>query len=88
VENLKGPLISYQEPIIVTIKESEKSELSELGQVLLGAFGITGILVLGALLLGALMAGLMFWMRSRDGLRAAEPPSPQISEPSDTSESR
>jgi hypothetical protein len=77
-----------QEPIIVSIKESQKSELSQLGEVLLGAFGITGILVLGALLLGALMAGVMFLIRSRDGLRAAEPPVPRISETSDTSESR
>jgi hypothetical protein len=57
--------VQKKDPILITIKESEKSELAGLEEVLIGAFGITGLLLLGALLLGAVLAGVMFWIRSR-----------------------
>jgi hypothetical protein len=53
-------------PVIVKLIEPEKpSELQGLADVLIGALGVTGALVLGALLMGVLLAGLMFWVRSR-----------------------
>jgi len=60
-------------PIIVSIPpDKPKSELSGLADVLLGSLGLTGVIVIAAVLLGAAMAGVMFWMRSRDGLRSRE----------------
>ena len=60
-------------PIIVSIPpDTPKSELSGLADVLLGSLGLTGVIVVAAVLLGAVMAGVMFWMRSRDGLRSRE----------------
>ena len=60
-------------PIIVSIPpDKPKSELSGLADVLLGSLGLTGVIVIAAVLLGAVMAGVMFWMRSRDGLRSRE----------------
>jgi hypothetical protein len=62
--------VQKTDPILITIKESEKNELSGLADVLLSALGITGVLVLGSLLLGTLMAGLMFWIRWRSSARS------------------
>ena len=60
-------------PIIVSIPpDKPKSELSGLADVLLGSLGLTGVIVIAAVLLGAVMAGVMFWVRSRDGLRSRE----------------
>jgi hypothetical protein len=57
--------VQKTDPILITIKEADNGELAGLGQVLLSALGITGVLLLGAVLLGVVMAGLMFWIRSR-----------------------
>jgi hypothetical protein len=58
-------------PVIVKlIPPKEPSQFQQLADVLFGALGITGVLVLGAVLLGLLVAGVMFWVRSR-----SEPPS-------------
>ena len=60
-------------PIIVSIPpDKPKSELSGLADVLLGSLGLTGVIVIAAVLLGAVMAGVMFWARSREGLRSRE----------------
>ena len=60
-------------PIIVSIPpDKPKSELSGLADVLVGSLGLTGVIVIAAVLLGAVMAGVMFWVRSRDGLRSRE----------------
>ena len=58
-------MVIQSQPIIVSIKETPKSELSGLADVLLGSLGLTGVIVIAAVLLGALMAGIMFWVRSR-----------------------
>jgi len=39
-----------------------------LGDVLLGALGLTGVLVVGALVAGAVVAGILFLLRSRKPL--------------------
>lgn len=44
---------------------SEPSDLEALGDVLLGALGITGVIVLLSVLVGVAVGGLLFWVRSR-----------------------
>jgi hypothetical protein len=48
-------------PIIVRVVEP--SELKGLGDVILGAAGLTGVLVLGALAMGAVLAGIIIGYR-------------------------
>jgi hypothetical protein len=55
-------MTAQKSPIIVRIIEPPHNELRD---VLLGALGVTGAIVLVALVLGVLVGGLMFWMRSR-----------------------
>jgi len=52
------------DPIIVKIIPPA-SDVSTLGDVLLGALGITGVLVLGAVVFGVVLAGVMFLVRRR-----------------------
>ena len=54
------------DPVVINIVEPEKSEFSQLSDVLLGSLGLTGILVLAAILAACVFAGLLFWLRSRD----------------------
>ena len=54
------------DPVLVTIIDPDKSDLSQLSDVLLGSLGLTGVLVLGSILAACLFAGLLFWLRSRD----------------------
>ena len=50
------------QPIIVKVIE-EPVKSTGVGDVILGALGITGVLVLAALLLGALLGGLLIWIK-------------------------
>ena len=52
------------DPIIVKIIDPP-SDVSTLGDVLLGALGITGVIVLGAIVFGVVLAGVMFLVRHR-----------------------
>ncbi len=52
------------EPFIVRIIDPP-SDIQGLGDVLLGALGITGAIVVAAVLFGLLTAAVMFWIRSR-----------------------
>jgi hypothetical protein len=58
--------LAQQAPIIVRL--APKKDPTGLADVLLGALGLTGVLVLGALLLGAAFAGILFLLRSRKPL--------------------
>ena len=51
-------------PVIVRIVQPP-GDPTGLADVLIGALGLTGVLVLVAVLSGLLMAALLFWMRSR-----------------------
>ena len=51
-----------QSPIIVRIIEPHKTSVAD---VLIGALGITGVLVLIAAVLGVVVGGVLFWMRWR-----------------------
>jgi hypothetical protein len=59
-------LIAQQAPIIVRL--APKKDPTGLAEVLLGALGLTGALVIGALLLGAGFAVVLFLLRSRKPL--------------------
>ena len=52
------------EPIIVRIIDPPP-DIAGLADVLLGALGITGVIVVGALVVGLGFAGVLFWVRSR-----------------------
>ena len=54
-----------QAPVLIDIRKPPESELSQLADVLIGTFGIAGMLALVALVFGAMIAGVMFWVRSR-----------------------
>jgi hypothetical protein len=53
------------EPIIVRIEEPAAQQLEGLGEVLLGALGLTGVIALAAVVVGIALGSLMFWIRSR-----------------------
>jgi hypothetical protein len=55
---------SQPPPVIVKIVEPP-SDPTGLADVLLGALGLTGVLILGALLLGLVTAGVLFLIHRR-----------------------
>lgn len=54
--------LTQQSPIIIKLIEPAEKGLDA---VLVGALGLTGVIVLLALVLGLALAGLIFWLRSR-----------------------
>ena len=50
-------------PVIVKIIPSKEQSLSD---VLVGALGVTGVMVLIAVVAAFVFAGALFWIRSRD----------------------
>jgi hypothetical protein len=63
-----SPFASVQpqpDPIIVDISKPPESEIRGLADVLIGALGLTGLLMLGAILAAGVFAGVLFWVRSR-----------------------
>jgi hypothetical protein len=52
-------------PIIVTITEAPKSDLSTLRDVLVGSLGLSGVLGVMAIMLGIALGALMFWIKRR-----------------------
>ena len=55
-------MVQPADPIIVKIVEPKPTGRAE---VLFGALGLTGAIMLLALLVGLGFAGLLFWLRSR-----------------------
>jgi hypothetical protein len=87
--------LSQSKPIIVKIMPQE-GDPTGLADVLIGALGLTGVLVLLAVIAAGVFGAVLFWIRSR-GERNLEPPpaiTPAARPPShssatsDTSESR
>lgn len=61
-------------PVIIDITEAPVVDPTTMGDVLLGAIGLTGVLVAVGLLLGAVMGGLfILWKRRRDAVRLDGP---------------
>jgi hypothetical protein len=63
-----SPAASVQpppDPIIVDISKPPESELRGLADILIGAIGLTGLLMLAAVLAAGIFGGVLFWIRSR-----------------------
>jgi hypothetical protein len=54
--------VQSAQPIIVRVLD-EPVKSTGVGDVILGALGLTGVMVLAALLLGALLGGLLIWIK-------------------------
>jgi hypothetical protein len=54
--------VQASEPIIVKLVEPHQTNVAD---VLIGALGVTGVLVVIAAVAGLLAGGLLFWMRGR-----------------------
>lgn len=54
-------------PVLVDISKPPESELTGLSDVLLGALGLTGVMILAAVLLAIAMAAGLFWFRAKWG---------------------
>ena len=55
-------------PVMIDIAPPDKGDPTGLSDVLLGALGLSGVLILCAVLLAAIFAGVLFLWRSRVGL--------------------
>ena len=66
--------MSRATPILIDITEPSVVDPTTMGDVLLGAIGLTGVLVVVGLLLGAVMGGIfILWKRRRDAVRLDGP---------------
>ena len=52
-------------PFIVKIVEPKKDPTGGLADVLIGALGLTGVMVIVAIVAAGIFAALLFWSRSR-----------------------
>ena len=52
-------------PVIVKIIQPPKDPTGGLGDVLLGALGVSGVITVLGVLCGVLMGVILFWLRSR-----------------------
>jgi hypothetical protein len=52
-------------PIIVRIIEPPPDPTGGLGDLLLSALGVSGVIFIGAILMGMVTAGILYWLRSR-----------------------
>jgi hypothetical protein len=59
---------STPQPIIIKINDSPPPELVGIGDTIVGAIGLTGVIALLAGLAALLVAGLLFWSRRRNPL--------------------
>jgi hypothetical protein len=58
--------VQASEPIIVKLVEPHQTNVAD---VLIGALGVTGVLVVIAAIAGLLAGGLLFWIRARQRSR-------------------
>ena len=58
-------MIAQTAPIVVKLVEPKEGGLYE---VMVGALGVTGVMVVLAVLAGLVLAGVLFWRRSRNPL--------------------
>jgi hypothetical protein len=55
-------------PVMIDIAPPDKGDPTGLSDVLIGALGLSGVLILCAVLLAAVFAAVLFFWRSRVGL--------------------
>jgi hypothetical protein len=63
---------SPQEPVFIDITPPANDDVSGLADILIGALGLSGILLLVAVLAGLAVGALVFWLRSRSSGGAEE----------------
>jgi hypothetical protein len=68
---VQAPAQPPPEPFIVRIVETPHDPTG-LADVLIGAFGLTGVLILLAIVAAAVMAAVLFWFRRRT-VEASDP---------------
>jgi hypothetical protein len=54
--------VQSAQPIIVRVLD-EPVKSTGVGDIIVGALGLTGVMLLAALLLGALLGGLLIWIK-------------------------
>ena len=54
--------------MVKIIEPPQRGPVGELADVLVGAFGITGAIVIAALVFGGVMGGVLYFVRSKRGL--------------------
>lgn len=60
------------QPIIVRVLD-EPVKSTGVGDIIVGALGLTGVMLLAALLLGALLGGLLIWVKKLRAKYNVEP---------------
>lgn len=60
-------------PVIIDISKPKSGDPTGLSDVLIGALGLTGVIVLLAVMVGGFFAGALFLLRSRKGLDVVDP---------------
>lgn len=60
-------------PVIIDISKPNSGDPTGLSDVLIGALGLTGLIVLLAIIVAGLFAGALFLLRSRKGLDVVDP---------------
>ncbi len=61
-----NPVLGAQNPIIVKVIEPPHDPTG-ISDVIIGAIGLTGAIVVAAIVIGLIFGGVMFWLRSRSG---------------------
>ena len=56
-------LFAFQQPVMVRVLEQQPVESTTVADVLLGAIGLTGVLIVSAVLLGALFGAILIGIK-------------------------
>jgi hypothetical protein len=56
------------DPYFIDIVEPEPSDAERIVDVLMGSFGLVGVLAVGAMVVGGIIGAVLLWLRSRDRL--------------------
>jgi hypothetical protein len=59
------------EPVFIDIVEPPPNPAAEIVDVLVGSFGLAGVILILALIIGVGLGGVMLWLRSRNPLGGA-----------------
>ena len=66
VSSSQFSLHAFQKPPIIVRLIDPPKDPTGLADVLVGALGLTGVILLIAVILGIVLAGVMFWVRARE----------------------
>lgn len=60
--------MNQPDPYFIDIVEPEPSDAERIVDVLVGSFGLVGVMAIGAIVVGGIIGGVLLWLRSRDRL--------------------